>query len=59
MLVWANNVNELDAKAKIKGKWRVIKPGLESFMEEFNRLQQEFEDDYSSISEGLKMFVKE
>ncbi|BCG60189.1 site-specific DNA-methyltransferase [Paenibacillus sp. URB8-2] len=58
MLVWANNVNELDAKAKIKGKWRVIKPGLESFMEEFNRLQQEFEDDYSSISEGLKMFVK-
>ncbi|MBT2559565.1 hypothetical protein J7E24_17415 [Hymenobacter sp. ISL-91] len=72
MLVWAKDKNALDAKMKemaalpawssIKGKWREPKPGLEPFVEEFERLMKantsKAEVDYEAVSKGLKSFVK-
>lgn len=58
MLVWAKNKLNLDELVKIKGKWRLEKPGTELLMEEFIRLQKMYGDDYKKITLGLKSYVK-
>ncbi|BCJ87671.1 site-specific DNA-methyltransferase [Effusibacillus dendaii] len=58
MLVWARNVDELDAKVKEKGKWREVKPGLEDHLAEYRRLREIHSDDYEAIIKGLKHSVK-
>lgn len=58
MLVWARNKDALDALTARKGKWREPKPGLELFLEEFDRLTTLHPRDYKAISNGLKAFVK-
>ena len=57
ILLWARDKDALDELLKKKGKWREPKPGLELFLEEFNRLRELY-DDYNEISTGLKTFVR-
>lgn len=57
ILVWARDKEALDEKMKQKGKWRERKPGLEPFLEKFNRLRELYNDP-AEISEGLKAFVR-
>lgn len=57
ILMWARDRDALDQLAKEKGKWREPKPGLQSFLDEFNRLSEEHEN-LDEISLGLKAFVK-
>ncbi len=58
MLVWARNKEALDALTRQKGKWREVKPGLQTFLDEFNRLREAHGNDYTTVSAGLKTFVR-
>jgi len=58
LLVWARDENALKQLVRSKGKWREPKPGLEPFLEEFNRLRTDHIDNYELISNGLKTFVR-
>jgi adenine-specific DNA-methyltransferase len=58
MLVWARDEVALRKIIKQKGKWREPKPGLELFMQEFNRLKSTHKDNFAETSKGLKSFVK-
>ena len=57
ILIWARDKEALDDLRRRKGKWREPKPGLELFLEEFNRLR-ELSDNPAEISKGLKAFVR-
>lgn len=57
ILLWARDKEALDVLIKHKGKWREPKPGLELFLEEFNRLRKLYSD-YAEISTGLKTLVR-
>ncbi len=57
ILLWARDKEALDVLIKQKGKWREPKPGLELFLEEFNRLRELYSD-YAEISAGLKTLVR-
>lgn len=58
MLVWARNINELNALVSQKGKWREVKPGLDFILNEYKRLRELHGEEFSAITAGLKEFTK-
>ena len=58
MLVWAKDKAALDTQLRKKGKWRETKPGFQPFIDEFNRLRELYGQDYATISDGLRAFVR-